>query len=247
MNISSVTGFLLINKPIGISSFGCIKYLKRILNQKIKIGHAGTLDPFASGLLIVAVSREATRLIDRIMVMKKTYVATGKLGEITDTLDHTGTIVATQDQKVISQEQIEKALISFGSSYEQVPPLYSALKHEGVPLYTLVRHNLMTEEKLQELVIKKRRVVQLYDLQLLSYEYPYFTIKACVSHGTYIRTLINDIALRVGSCATTYQLVREAIGPFNLSQATDLSAFKTIDDINQAIILDPSGLFSDFG
>src|SRR6266404_8597250 len=91
------SGFLLINKPTGITSYGCIAYLKRILKQKVKIGHAGTLDPFASGLLIVALGREATRLISRIMVMEKTYVATGKCGELTDTLDHTGTITMTTE------------------------------------------------------------------------------------------------------------------------------------------------------
>src|SRR5579863_6726562 len=89
------SGFLLINKPVGISSYGCIGHIKRILKQKIKIGHAGTLDPFASGLLVVAIGREATRLVLQIMVMEKTYVATGKCGELTDTIDVTGTVIVT--------------------------------------------------------------------------------------------------------------------------------------------------------
>src|SRR5260221_7900651 len=184
-------GFLLINKPVGITSFSCVKYLKRILQQKIKIGHAGTLDPFATGLLIVALGREATRLISQIMVMEKTYVATGKCGELTDTLDHTGTIVETTDI-IPSEQNIRNAIALFGSSYEQIPPLYSALQHEGERLYSLARHNSMSTEELQKIAESKKRVVQLYDVQLLSYEPPYFTIQACVSHGTYIRTLIND-------------------------------------------------------
>ena len=229
------SGFLLINKPAGISSYGCIGYLKRILRQKIKIGHAGTLDPFATGLLVVALGREATRLISQIMVMEKTYVATGKCGELTDTLDYTGTVVTTCAH-IPSEQEIRASLASFGSSYTQIPPLYSALKHQGERLYALARNNSMSEQELQEIAASKSRTVQLYDLQLVSYESPQFTIKARVSHGTYIRTLVNDIAVRAGSCATTYQLARTAIGSFDLSQATDLETIKSIEDINSLII-----------
>src|SRR5579872_4094622 len=119
------TGFLLLDKPCGMTSFGCIKHLKRIIKQKIKIGHAGTLDPFASGLLIIAIGREATRLLPRCMEMKKTYVATGKCGELTDTLDCTGAVVATSST-IPTEQDLRVALNSFGSSYEQIPPIYSA-------------------------------------------------------------------------------------------------------------------------
>ena len=94
----------------------------------------------------------------------------------------------------------------------------------------------MSVEQLQEIADSKRRIVQLYDLQMISYENPFFTIQARVSHGTYIRTLINDIAIRAGSCATTHQLARTAIGPFDLAQATDLATINTIKDINRLII-----------
>ena len=229
------SGFLLINKPAGISSYGCIAYLKRIIKQKVKIGHAGTLDPFATGLLIIALGRQATRLMARIMVMEKTYVATGKCGELTDTLDGTGTVVNTCTY-IPSEEELENSMFSFGSSYEQIPPLYSALKHQGSPLYALVRDNTMSEQELKQIVANKVRTIQLYDMQLLSYESPYFTIQARVSHGTYIRTLINDIAVRAGSCATTYKLARTAIGPFDLFQATDLKTINSLEDINQLVI-----------
>src|SRR5438046_726477 len=115
------SGFLLINKPAGISSYGCIAYLKRIIKQKVKIGHAGTLDPFATGLLVVALGREATRLISQIMVMEKTYIATGKCGELTDTLDYTGAVVTTCTH-IPSEQEIRASLASFGSSYTQIPP-----------------------------------------------------------------------------------------------------------------------------
>jgi tRNA pseudouridine55 synthase len=228
-------GFLLINKPVDMTSFGCIRYLKRVIREKVKIGHAGTLDPFATGLLIVALGREATRLISKIMVMEKTYIATGKCGELTDTLDYTGTIVATSEN-IPSEQEIKAAMASFGSSYEQIPPIYSALQHEGQRLYALARKNSMSVEELQKIAEDKRRTVQLYDLQLLSYEAPEFTIKARVSHGTYIRTLVNDIATRAGSCATTYKLTRTAIGSFDVTQATSLPDIQTVDDINRLII-----------
>jgi tRNA pseudouridine55 synthase len=239
MNNSVNTGFLLINKPIGISSYGCIGHIKRILKQalhpKVKIGHAGTLDPFASGLLVVAIGREATRLVSAIMVMEKTYVATGKCGELTDTLDLTGSVIETS--AVIPTEQaISTALASFGSSYEQIPPLYSALKHQGDPLYALARRGKVDVEDLQEIAKTKKRTVQFYQLDLISYQVPFFTIQTRVSHGTYIRTLINDIAVRAGSCATTYALTRTAIGLFTVEQATTLNDLNTIDDINRVMI-----------
>lgn len=232
------TGFLLINKPAGITSYGCIGYLKRIIRQKkIKIGHAGTLDPFATGLLIVAIGREATRLMSSIMMLEKTYVAKAKLGELTDTLDYTGTVTKTDDASFISVEILQQnAIASFGSSYEQTPPLYSALKHEGDALYKLVRQKRMSEEELEEIAEQKRKVVQLYELELLSYDAPFFTIKARVSHGTYIRSLVNDIAKRAGSYATTYELERSAIGQFSLGAAAPLYSINTIEDINQRLI-----------
>jgi tRNA pseudouridine55 synthase len=240
------TGFLLINKPVGISSYGCIGRIKYILRtaaaaqsdpiKKIrqKIGHAGTLDPFACGLLIVGIGREATRLLSQCMVMEKTYIATGKCGELTDTLDCTGTVVATSDI-IPSEQQLRQALNSFGSQYEQIPPLYSALKYQGKPMYLLARKNMMDQEQLQEIADAKRRIIQLYDKQFLSYQSPYFTIQVRVSHGTYIRTLINDIAVRAGSCATTYELTRAAIGPFTLDQAIDISEL-TADTIDTHLI-----------
>jgi tRNA pseudouridine55 synthase len=235
MDNSVKVGFLLINKPSGISSYGCIGHIKRILKQKIKIGHAGTLDPFASGLLVVAIGREATRLVSSVMVMEKTYVATGKCGELTDTLDLTGTVVAT-NPVIPSEEEIRTSLASFGSSYEQTPPLYSALKHQGDPLYALVRKGEMNMDDLQQIAETKKRTVQFYEFELVSYEAPFFTIKARVSHGTYVRTLINDIAVRAGSCATTYVLARTAIGHFSVDQAVTLNDLNTIEDINRLII-----------
>jgi tRNA pseudouridine55 synthase len=245
------SGFLLINKPVGISSYACINHIKRIIRQeiqnsdfliegsskiRIKIGHAGTLDPFACGLLIVAIGRQSTKLLSHCMAMPKTYVAMGKCGELTDTLDCTGQTVATS-AIIPSQENLRTSLESFGSSYEQIPPIYSALKHAGMPLYLLARKNMLHETELQTIADAKRRSIQLYDKQFLSYEPPFFTIQVTVSQGTYIRTLINDIAQRAGSCATTYELVRTSIGRFTLTDAWDLSSLDSIDAIKNALII----------
>lgn len=235
------SGFLLINKPIGMSSYGCIGHIKRIAKQKIRIGHAGTLDPFASGLLIVAIGREATKQLSRCMAMPKTYIATGKCGELTDTLDCTG-VVQVITEVMPSEQALRDSLDSFGSSYEQIPPMYSALKHQGKPLYLLARKKLMAQEQLQEITDAKRRVVQLYEKQFLSYESPFFTIQVAVSQGTYIRTLINDIAVCAGSYATTHSLSRVAIGTFSLADAIDVKLL-TADNINDHIV-DQSAFFN---
>lgn len=235
MNTELRTGFLLINKPVGMSSFGCISRIKRVIGKKIKIGHAGTLDPFASGLLIVAIGRQATRLIDRYVKSNKTYIATGKLGELTDTLDYTGKIIETI-AIIPSHQSLIHALDSFGSSYEQTPPFYSALKYQGKPLYLLTRNELMNNDELQDVVQAKKRIIHLYEKEFLAYNPPFFTIRVKVSSGTYIRTLINDIAIRAGSVATTYQLERLAIGDFSLSDAINLDNCNSLANINKNII-----------
>jgi tRNA pseudouridine55 synthase len=236
MNTPIKFGFLLINKPKGISSYGCIVHIKQIVRQKIKIGHTGTLDPFASGLLIVAIGREATARISTIASLQKSYVAQGKLGVLTDTLDLTGSILQTIDH-MVQQNDMEKAVASFGSSYEQIPPLYSALKHGGYPLYKLAREKRLSVPQLAHIAEQKKRLVHLYEFDLLSFAFPFFTIKASVSQGSYIRSLINDSAIRAGSCATTYALERTAIGHFSLSDAVQLHQLNTIEDINSRLIL----------
>jgi len=217
-------GFLLVNKPKNVSSFSCVAHIKRLLPKKTKVGHAGTLDPFAQGLLILGVGREATRTMSALMKLDKVYVAIGKLGERTDTLDNTGRIIETADV-AITRQQLKGAIASLGTGYMQMPPVYSALKYQGMPLYALARKQLITPDELDTIVAQKRRHVTLHAVELLAFEFPYFTIQAHVSHGTYVRSLIDDIAVRAGSCATTHALERIAIGPWDLREAhavTDL-------------------------
>lgn len=233
MEENSIEGFILLNKPHGVTSFYCVNKIKRILGRGCKVGHAGTLDSFATGLLIIGINRTATRHIKKIMELDKQYTAKGKLGQLTDTLDFTGERLQEEDVSHITFDMVNTAVKSFGKQYKQIPPIYSALKYQGWSLSELARKEKLSSEKLKEIVMKKARVVTLYSLELLDVAIPYFTIKTHVSHGTYIRVLINDIAHKVGTYATTYELERTAIGPFLLQKAVSFKQLKTIEDIQQ--------------
>ena len=230
------SGILKINKPAGITSYDCIRHIKRILNiKKIKFGHAGTLDPFASGLMLICIGREATKTIDQLMTQDKEYLVKAKLGELTDTLDKTGKVLQTQvvDKNIASQD-LETAFKLLGSNYLQTPPIYSALKHQGKPLHELAREQKMEVTELEQIVQKKSRLVEIYKIELLNVELPFFTFRTHVSKGTYIRSLANDIAQKLNLHATTYELERTKIGEYRLEDAIKLCDLKTVEDIKNA-------------
>lgn len=232
------TGFLLINKPINSSSFDCIKHIRKILKvtkKEIKIGHAGTLDNFATGLLIIAIGRDSTKNINNLLGQSKEYITTGKIGELTDTLDATGNIIQKK-KKLSSKTDIEKIIKSFMNNYIQIPPIYSALKFKGKNLYKLAREKKLSEQELEIIIKHKKRTVSIYEISLINYESPYFTIKTKVSKGTYIRSLINDIGKKLGSFATCYKLTRTKIGNIHLDQSINLKDLKTIKDINNNLM-----------
>ncbi len=231
-----IEGFLLINKPTGVTSYYCINKLKRCLGFRTKIGHAGTLDSFATGLLIIGIGRSATRQLGTIMKLDKWYIATAKLGQLTDTLDFTGNLLEDKDTQQYSIEHISSAIKGIGHQYCQTPPIYSALKYEGRALSDLAREKKLTEKQLHTIVQKKSKMVNIYSCELLSIHLPFFTIKAHVSHGTYIRVLISDIALKLGTYGTTHELHRTNIGPFSVQKASPLIDFRTIDDIDRKLI-----------
>ena len=214
-------GFLLINKPAGMTSFNCVRQIRKIVGKSFKVGHAGTLDHFATGLLIIGIGRQATKLLGRLLQMPKTYFGTGKLGQLTDTYDPAGRIIVT-NHKSVNKSDLQEALKSFEKGYLQTPPVYSALKFQGQRLSDLQRVTELADE-VHKIAISKQRYVNLYSLELKSFEYPYFTIESQVSSGTYIRALINDIAIKLDNCATTVQLNRLAIGPFLSADGLDLS------------------------
>ena len=228
-------GYLLINKPKNMTSFDVVKQIKKIINKKIKIGHAGTLDPFATGLLIVCVGREATRSISNFVDLDKVYVVKAKLGELTDSLDFTGQILETKT-KIPNKSEILEAIKKIGKKYIQTPPIYSALKHKGKPLYKLARSKVMTEEELQKIIKQKSREVEIFSLELIDFEPPFFSFRAKVSKGTYVRSLANDIAQIAQSCATTYEIQRVKIGPFSLEKSVDLNKLKTVEDVQDNMV-----------
>lgn len=237
MNTQHLTGFLLINKPIGPTSFDCIRTIRKVLgDKKLVVGHAGTLDPFAQGLMIVATGRTATRELAHLTNLSKIYQVTAKLGELRDTLDHTGSLLEEQPLPVLSHEAIAESINSLGSSYEQVPPIYSALKHQGKNLYELARNRSISRADLELIAQKKRRIVQLHCVELQTVSLPFFSFRANVSKGTYIRSLADDIAQRLCLRATTTELTRLSIGSFTLASATPLAAITTPASIMQALI-----------
>jgi tRNA pseudouridine55 synthase len=229
-------GFLLLDKPTGVTSYYCIQKIKQVIRHKTKIGHAGTLDSFATGLLIIGISRSATRNISQIMKLDKWYRATGKLGQLTDTLDFTGSLIQDEEISEITHYKIQTAIHGLGHQYKQIPPIYSALKYKGKTLSDLVRQEKLSEKIVQKIAEKKAKIVTIYSCELISLDLPYFTIEAHVSHGTYIRVLVNTIAQKLGTYATTHELKRTKIGPFAINEAQPLSYFKTIDEIKKQLI-----------
>ncbi len=207
-----------INKPKGITSQDAVSKVKRILKVK-KAGHTGTLDPMATGLLIVCVNR-ATRLASYFSNLDKEYLAVMKLGETTDTLDAEGTITSVSDPSDIDKASISKVLKSFEGTIQQLPPMYSALKHKGKPLYKLAREGVEIERELREVNIK---YIELLDIKL-----PFVTFRTLCSKGTYIRTLCDDIGRELGVGAHLNELERTEIGQYKIDKSLSLDELKSI-------------------
>lgn len=208
-------GFLIVNKPAGITSFDVIKKLKPILKEK-KIGHAGTLDPFAKGVLILALGRY-TKLFFLFDDMPKEYIAVGVFGESRDTDDINGNILKVSNKKnILSFAELENIIKNnFHGNIIQKPPIYSAKRINGNRAYNMARENIDFEIKNINVCIN--------DIELLEYDYPFFKIKASVSKGTYIRAIIRDIGEITENLAYTKELKRTAIGDFTIDKAHDLN------------------------
>lgn len=206
--------FLLINKEEGWTSHDVVGYLRKVTKIK-KIGHAGTLDPFATGLLIVGVEREATKRLDEFKGMKKVYEAVVQLGAMSDTYDKTGVIEITEmNNEPFTEEEIKKVLQNFVGEQTQIPPMYSAKKVGGTKLYELARQGIEIERKPHQITI--------FHLELLEYNYPLLKVDVSCSAGTYIRSLAHDIGQKLGQGAYCEELVRTKIGDFNLTQAVEV-------------------------
>lgn len=232
----NLEGFLLVDKPSSVTSYYCVDFIKRIIGRKIKVGHAGTLDAFATGLLIIGISRAATKAMTSLIALDKRYIATGKLGQLTETLDLTGTLLQEDDISNITHQKLIQAIQSLGKQYKQTPPIYSALKYHGRPLSYLARKKKISYEELKKIAEEKSKIVHIYSIELHNFSPPFFTISVHVSHGTYIRSLINDIAQKLDTYAATHELQRPQIGPFMLPNAIALRSLKSLDDIHKHLI-----------
>jgi tRNA pseudouridine55 synthase len=208
-----IDGILNVNKPQGMTSFKVVSLIKRISGEK-RVGHAGTLDPEATGVLPVCLGR-GTRVIEYLMDTTKAYRAEIEFGVSTDTFDSTGNVTSRIDPSGISRGKLDVALLSFHGLIEQVPPIYSALKYQGRPLYELARSG--AKVKLSS------RPVTIYKLDIIDWQPPVVTIEVVCSKGTYIRSLANDLGENVGCGAHMKSLNRLRCGIFDIKDAVPLS------------------------
>lgn len=211
------SGIFLVDKPVGPSSFRIVHQVRRALGIK-KVGHTGTLDPFASGLLVICAGRPATRVISRLMAGEKEYEAVLKLGVETDTLDLEGKVVATHPVPVLGRKQVEECLLGFIGEQMQTPPCFSALKHKGKPLYYYARRGLA--------VAKDPRKVVISELSCVEIGLDTLTIRVTCGKGTYVRSLAADIGAALGTGAYLVALRRLRNGFFGVSDAVDGAALE---------------------
>lgn len=211
-------GLLLVDKPEGISSFGVVAKVRRIISQaeghKVKIGHCGTLDPAASGLMLLVIGKY-TKKADEFSKMDKTYEAEVTLGATSTTADREGELTETSDKQP-TNEQIKEVLKTFVGKISQTPPIYSAIKIDGQRAYKLARAGQAPE-------MKSRRTT-IYSLELTDYNYPKLKLTVEVSSGTYIRSLAEDIGKALGTGAYLSALRRIKVGESHITSAIPLEA-----------------------
>lgn len=220
------SGILNVNKKKGISSARCVSLVRKALNQK-KVGHTGTLDLEASGVLPIVVGK-ATRVSDYMMGKDKTYETLIEFGKKTDTLDAAGEVVAKSDKK-ISRSDLEEVLKNYEGEITQIPPMYSALKVNGKKLYDLAREGIEIE--------RKKRRVTIYDIELLDFDFPYAKLKVICSKGTYIRTLVDDVGEELKTFAYVKDLCRVRVGDFRIEDSIDSDEILEMDKENLILSL----------
>ena len=211
------SGFILIDKPVGITSHDVIDRLRRITSIR-KIGHAGTLDPFATGLLVVGIGREATKQLGKMMGKDKEYEAGAILGATSDTQDLTGQITPTEKMAMPKETTVQKTISEFLGEIEQVPPMFSAKKIRGKKLYELAREGKEVKREPVQITI--------HSLDITDYSPPKLSFTVRCSAGTYIRTLAHDIGQELGCGAYLEILRRTASGEMKVKDAIKL------DDLN---------------
>lgn len=212
----TVDGILNVNKPPGWTSFDVVAFVRRHSGVQ-RVGHAGTLDPAAEGVLLVCLGR-ATRIVEYLLDTRKSYLARIRLGIVTDTYDADGEVVRTADASSVTREAVEQALDSFRGTISQTPPMFSALKREGTPLY---RHARAGRE-----VEREAREVEVYRLELVEFDPPALTLDIDCGRGFYVRSLAHDLGERLGCGAHLEGLVRTSVGPFHVESSVDVERLR---------------------
>ena len=224
--MENINGLIIIDKPSGFTSHDAVAKVRGILSYR-KVGHTGTLDPEATGVLPICIGK-GTKVSDMLMNSDKEYIAEVKLGVVTDTQDIFGTVIQKCDDFSVCLEQLENAIKKFIGNISQIPPMYSAIKINGQKMYDLARKGIEVE--------RKPRDITVYDIKLLSFDGDEFTIKVKCSKGTYIRTLCHDIGEYIGCGGCIKSLCRTQSGIFTKSDAI------TFEQLESAV---PSGNIDD--
>ena len=233
-----MNGILSIYKEKGYTSHDVVAIIRKVLHQK-RVGHTGTLDPEAEGVLPVCIGK-ATKVVEFLTEQKKRYLAIAKLGISTTTQDHTGDIIESKPVD-FDKSKIKQVVQSFIGEYEQVPPMYSAIKVNGKKLYELARQGKTIE--------RKARKVHIYDIKITSFIPPdQIELDILCSKGTYIRTLCADIGAQLGCCAHMSSLISTEVGIFNINNSIKLDEFKELVDQQEIdnIIVNIDELFHEY-
>lgn len=205
-------GILLVDKPTGPTSHDVVSLVKRQFRLE-KVGHTGTLDPIATGLLVLTLGK-ATKLTEKLTAQSKDYVTTLLLGMTSDTQDVHGKILSQAGEVRATEKQVRDAISSFKGEQEQIPPMFSAVKQNGKKLYELARKGQVVE--------RQPKKITLFDIQIREMNLPRISIFVSCSKGTYIRTLCHDIGEKLGCGGVMYSLRRTRLGPFEMDQARPL-------------------------
>ena len=213
-----VDGVVLLDKPVGLSSNVALQRVRRLFGG-VRAGHTGSLDPLASGLLPICLG-QATRFSGYLLEAAKSYQVTGLLGARTSTGDAEGEVVAHCDWRQVERQRFAAALDAFRGRIAQVPPMYSALKQGGERLYRKARRG--------EEVARESRAIEIYRLELEAWAAPEFSLDVCCSKGTYVRTLVEDVARAAGSCAHVTALRRYAAGPYDGADMVSLDGLEAL-------------------
>ena len=235
--MSELNGIVVVNKEKGYTSHDVVNVIRRILGTR-KVGHTGTLDPNATGVLPVCVGK-STRVSDMLMFSDKEYIAKVKLGITTDTYDVWGSVLSENEVNV-SERELKSAISSFTGEIMQLPPMYSAIKQNGKKLYELARSGIEVE--------RKERKITIYECELISFENDTFKIRVKCSKGTYIRSLCHDIGQYLGCGACMTELVRTKASVFDIENSMTLSKIeeKVLKDGKNSVLQPPDTVFTEY-